>query len=142
MSTSGSHEVAVGDLIPTVTKGPITSGLIARWAAGSGDFNPIHYDKDWALSEGLPNTVIAGPMKAAMLAQYLVDWAGGNPRAIRSLTCRYRGMDLTGDTLTLSGKVTKKENRTISVELTVHNQRGELSTSATAEVHLTVDPTI
>lgn len=130
------HNVAVGDLLTVRKKGPITSGLIARWAAGSGDFNPIHYDKDWALSEGLPTTVIAGPMKAAMLAQYVVDWVGGDLRLVRSLKCRYRGMDLTGDTLTLSGRVVKKDNQTVSLELAVHNQRGELSTSATAEVLL------
>src|SRR4030042_5832174 len=94
---SSHSNIKVGDTIPPVVKGPITSELMVRWAAGSGDFHPIHYDKDWALREGLPSTVISGLMKAAMLAHYLTNWAD-SLSALKSLECRYQGMDVAGDT--------------------------------------------
>jgi len=131
--------IKVGDAIPPVTKGPVTSELMVRWAAGSGDFNPIHYDKDWALNQGLPSTVIAGPMKAAMLAHYLTHWAG-SLSALKSLQCRYRGMDGAGDTLTLYGKVTAieitKDGGQIVCDVWTQNQRGETTTTGVGKLIL------
>lgn len=131
--------IEVGEAIPPVAKGPVTSELMIRWAAGSGDFSPIHYDKDWALSQGLPGTVIAGPMKAAMLAHYLTNWAG-SLSALKSLRCRYRGMDLPGDTLTLYGKVTAKEitkdGGQIVCDIWTQNQRDETTTTGVAKLIL------
>ncbi len=131
--------IEVGGSIPPVAKGPVTSELMVRWAAGSGDFNPIHYDKVWALSQGLPNTVIAGPMKAAMLAHYLTNWAGSFS-ALKSLQCRYRGTDLPGDMLTLYGKVTAKEitkeGGQIVCDIWIQNQRGETTTTGVAKLIL------
>ena len=139
-ATKSSHtHIKTGDAIPPVTKGPVTSELMVRWAAGSGDFNAIHYDKDWALSQGLPSTVIAGPMKAAMLAHYLTHWAG-SLSALKALQCRYRGMDVAGDTLTLCGKVTAvemtKDGRQIVCEVWTQNQRGETTTTGVGKLIL------
>lgn len=133
-----SHrEVKIGDAIPPVAKGPVTSELMVRWAAGSGDFNAIHYDKDWALSQGLPSTVIAGPMKAAMMAHYLANWAG-SLSVLKSLVCRYRGMDVAGDTLTLFGKVTAveitKDGKQIVCDVWTENQRGETTTTGVGKL--------
>ena len=125
------EEVEVGGPLPSETKGPVTTDLMVRWAAGSGDFNPIHYDKDWALSQGLPGVVVAGPMKAAMLAHFAARWAGSLHR-VKALQCRYRAMDLPGDVLTLGGKVIAKEvtdaGGQVVCEVWTKNQRGEVTT--------------
>src|SRR5437763_1772700 len=48
-----------GDLRPGMhltprVRAPITTMQLVKFAAASNDFNPIHYDKDYALSSGLP----------------------------------------------------------------------------------------
>ena len=141
MRTGQLHyeEVEVGSFLPPVTRGPIASELLVRWAAGSGDFNPIHYDKDWALSQGLPNVVIAGPMKAAMLANFVANWAS-DVASVKMLQCRYTAMDVPGDTLTLSGKIIAKElikdGGKVVCEIWIQNQRGEITVKGTATLIL------
>ena len=143
MSGSELHyeEVKKGSALPSVTKGSITTETMVRWAAGSGDFNPIHYDKGWALSEGLPDVVVAGPMKTAMLAQFIANWTG-NAGSLKTLECRYRAMDAPGDTLTLGGRVTEKEltegQGRVVCEVWIRNQREETTVTGTATLILPV----
>jgi acyl dehydratase len=133
------ESVKVGSEIPSEQKGPITTMQMVRWAAGSGDFNPIHYDKDFALSAGLPSVIMAGPMKAAMLAHFLCRWAG-SLGSVRSMECRYRGMDVPGNTLIIGGKVTEKiansKGGWVVCEVWTENQNGEVTTTGTARILL------
>src|SRR5205823_1648469 len=127
-------------LTPRV-RAPITTMQLVKFAAASNDFNPIHYDKDYALSSGLPGLIAHGLLKIAFLAQYLTDSLGPQA-ALRQITARYRGMDFVGDILTSQALVTEVTDRDegdclVNVELTLRNQRDEETTTGSASISLT-----
>ena len=100
------EDVNVGDKIPALTKEPSTRQLVL-WAGASGDYNPIHYDQDYARSKGLNGVLVHGQLVAGFLGQLLTDWAG-EQGTLRRLICSYRGINLPGESITCHGEVNKK----------------------------------
>ena len=128
-------DVAVGAEIPSLVKKPTTRQLV-MWAGASGDYNPIHYDKDFALSRGLPGVVVQGQLSTAFICQMLSDWYGkaGN---LKKLNVSYKGLNLPGDTLTCHGVVKDKSSageNLITLDVWVENQRGEKTVAGMAIV--------
>ena len=54
------NDVSEGMELPVLKKNCSTQQLV-QWAAGSGDFYQIHYDKDFAVGTGLPNLILHAP---------------------------------------------------------------------------------
>lgn len=100
------EDIEVGEEITPLVKQPTTRQLV-MWAGASGDYNPIHYDKDHAQSRGLGGVIVHGQLVYSFLGQLMTDWAGegGN---LRRLNCSYRGMNFPGEEITCRGKVTRK----------------------------------
>ncbi len=64
--------------------------LAARYAAASGDANPIHVDAAAARAVGLPDVILHGMCTMALCAQAVVGAvAGGDPAALRRLAVRF-----------------------------------------------------
>ena len=99
-------DVSEGMSIPELKKNCSTQQLVL-WAAGSGDFYQIHYDKDFAVGTGLSNIIVHGALKNAFLGQLVHDWIG-NDGKIKKYGCSYRGMDFPNEDITCKGVVTKK----------------------------------
>ena len=96
MTQTYFEDVNVGDEIPKLKKNCSTQQLVL-WAAGSGDFYQIHYDKDFAQRTGLKGLIVHGALKNAFLGQLLHDWAGENGQVPhRLLVARYL-LDHVGD---------------------------------------------
>ena len=100
------EDITVGSEIPSLAKQPTTRQLV-MWAGASGDYNPIHYDKDFAQSRGLTGVVVHGQLVGSFLGQLVTDWIGEQGR-LRKLTCSYRGMNYPGEAIICQGRVTKK----------------------------------
>ncbi|MBI4491758.1 MAG: dehydratase [Chloroflexi bacterium] len=99
-------EIQVGDEMKPLEWQPSSQQLV-KWAGASGDYHQIHYDKDYALAQGLPGTIVHGPLKTAMLGEYARQWAG--PGAwVRRVSASYRGMDQPGEQLVVRGRVARK----------------------------------
>ena len=49
---------------------------IVRYAGASGDFNPVHYDRDLARSLGHRDLFAMGMLPAGILGEYITDWLG------------------------------------------------------------------
>jgi acyl dehydratase len=61
-----------------------------RYAAASGDANPIHVDDAAARAVGLPGVILHGMCTMALCAQAVVDaLAGGDPTRLRRLAVRF-----------------------------------------------------
>jgi acyl dehydratase len=112
---------------------------LARWCAAQQNWDRIHYDLDFARNSAkLPGTIINGALKQHLLAFYALEHFG--PGAwLRSLSYRFTGMDLTGDSLQLSGEVTEmkqeKPHTLFTLDLRVTNDRsGKETTIGRAEV--------
>ncbi len=130
--------VDVGGELTTLAKQPTTRQLV-MWAGASGDYNPIHYDKDFAQNRGLPGIVVHGQLIGCFLGQMVTDWAGEQGR-LKQLTLNYRRMNFPGEALTCKGTVTKKyieDGRHFVVcSLWAENPKGEKTVTGTAVVTL------
>ena len=128
----------VGDELPPLTKQPDTRQLV-MWAGASGDYNPIHYDKEFAQSKGLSGVIVQGQLVGCFLGQLVTGWMG-KEGTLQKLTCSYKEMNFPGESITCKGKVLKKsiEDRKYLVVCNVwaENTKGEKTVTGTATVML------
>ena len=93
------EDVEVGQTIPSLTKGPMTTAHIMRWSAAMENWHPIHFDWRFATQEHkLPDVIVNGSWKQHVMLQLVADWAGetGWPWKVRF---QFRGMNVPGDLL-------------------------------------------
>lgn len=55
----------------------ITRADLVRYAAASGDPNPIHQDEQVARSVGLPGVIAHGMLTLALAGRAVAEWTGG-----------------------------------------------------------------
>jgi acyl dehydratase len=124
--------ITVGDELPVLTKTPGREQLV-KYAAGSGDFNPLHYDAEFEQAKAIGDNIVHGRMKYASLGQVVSDWVG-HAAEVSSISCQYRGMDLQGKTFTVGGTVTAKDEsaRTVSVDVWTKDANGAVTTPGKA----------
>lgn len=127
-----------GDEIPLLKKKPGVTQLV-KYAAGGGDFNPLHHDFKFPQSKAIGSIIVHGRFKYAALGELVSNWLDHGGR-IQKLSCQYRGMDMPDSEMTLGGKVTRKweeaGKRLAEVELWVKNAKGQNTTPGTAVVRL------
>ena len=88
-----------------------------RYAGASGDFNPIHIDREFAQSVGLPQNILHGLYSMAQVARACTSAAGGDPRSLRRLSVQFRGMGLPEQEIAVSGEVAEeREDGTVLVK--------------------------
>lgn len=132
------EEVEVGQEIPPLVKRPSTRQLV-KWAGASGDFYEIHYDKDFAQSNGLPGCIVHGWLTFSFICQMLTDWIGPEGM-LKKYGVSYRGMHFPGEEIICKGKVTNKYVKDgehyVELEIWAENPKGEKTTPGTALVIL------
>jgi len=130
------EDVIVGSEIPPLVKEPTTRQLV-MWAGASGDYYPIHYDKDFAQSKGLTSVIVHGQLVASFLGQLITDWIG-EQGSLRKLTCNYRGMNFPGEAIICQGKISKKYIKNgehyIECNIWAENVKGEKTVTGKATV--------
>jgi len=111
----------------------------AKWAGVNKDYSRYHYDKEYAVSIGLPNAIVNGTFKVAQLAQMLINWVGRGG-TVSKLSWQLRKMDIVNDTMTFKGTISKcvKKDGEHLVECEVwgENPKGERTVFGTALVTL------
>jgi acyl dehydratase len=131
-------QVTEGMEIPALKKNASTQQLV-QWAAGSGDFYQIHYDKDFAQSTGLTGVIVHGALKHAFLGQLVHDWIGNTGR-IKRFGCSYRGMDYPAQEITCRGivkrKYEEKGEKLVDLEIWTENPDGQKTSPGAATVRL------
>ena len=131
------QDVAVGEALPTMLKGPMTvTGFIA-YAQGWGglyiranklawklvDAHPglgidnrfgipdcperVHWEEEFAREVGAPGAYDYGPERCSWLTHHLTNWMGDDG-FLRRAHCKIRRHNPEGDTLRIDGIVTKK----------------------------------
>ena len=81
-----------------------------RYAGASGDFNPIHIDPEFAKAVGLPGNILHGLYSMAQVARAHTDAAGGDPRALRSLSVQFRGMGMPEQEIVVTATVREADD--------------------------------
>jgi len=141
MTEAATYEtLSVGDEIPALVKGPMTTAHIMRWSSAMENWHKIHYDWRYATEhDGLPDVLINGSWKQHVLAQVLTDWVG-ETGWVWKMNFQYRGMNIPGDTLSAWGRITSKTERgdygVIELEIGLKDQNGKESSPGTATVVL------
>jgi acyl dehydratase len=133
-------DLSPGDELPPLEKAPDREQLV-KYAAGSGDFNPLHYDPDFPQARQIGDNIVHGRLKYAALGQLVSDWLDGTGR-VMSISARYRGMDRRAETFTCRGRVVGKREeggqQLVDLDLWTENARGERTTIGAATVVLNV----
>lgn len=131
-------DVNVGDHLPSLTKSPNRAQLVL-YCAGSGDFNPLHWDQSFPQAVAIGDNIVHGRMKWSSLGQLVSDWVGGDGW-VRSVSCQYRGMDPQGTEWAVKGIVTDKREvdgrKEVEIEVWTENAAEQRTTPGRAVVVL------
>src|SRR4051794_10433733 len=81
--------------------GPVTSELLVRLATLLNDYNPAHYDLDFAHEIGMPGVIGPGTLLQGWILSDVeaVTAAGAGPHRVREIDLRFRAPFLVGDTV-------------------------------------------
>jgi len=94
------------------------------YAAGGGDFNPIHIDPEAGREAGLGGNVLQGLCTMAWAAEACAHYFG-DPGRLRGLRVRFARPVRVEDTVTFEGRCVAVEGGTVRVQISARNQRGE-----------------
>ena len=97
-------EIAPGDLLPPLHFGPLTIIHTVRWAAFTENWYRVHFDREYAASEGEGAIIASGGFRLALIARMLTDWLGTNGQ-LRRLLVRQAWPTHEGEVLTIAGQV-------------------------------------
>lgn len=113
----------VGSL-PGLSKSASRLDLV-KYAAASGDYNPIHFDHDAARAAGLPGVVVHGLLMAAWVLQ-AVAAVSGRPDPVAHAKLRFRNPLRPAVQATVTGRVgdvaTDEADARVSVKVSSPNQ--------------------
>ncbi len=117
--------VAVGEALPALAI-PLTRTLIVATAIASRDYQDVHHDPDLAKKRGSPDIFMNILTTNGFVGRYVTDWTGPEAR-IRKIDIRLGAPNYPGDTMTLEGSVTAKDEQagTVEISLRGHNRLGD-----------------
>ena len=114
--------------------GPLAQPDFVRYAGASGDFNPIHFNDEFAHDAGFPSVFSQGMLQGGILASYVTDWLGAEN--IRRFRVQFREQVWPGDRLECSATVVRRfdEGGEARVDLAVQCTRVQTAGGPTAGV--------
>lgn len=117
------EDVSVGDELPERSNA-VDRGQLVVYAGASGDFNPIHWNEEFARQVGLPGVISHGMFTMALVGRVVSDWVQ-DPAAVKRLSVQFREIVVPGETVRAKGKIVEKEesSRTARLELWAEVER-------------------
>ena len=122
-----------GDAIPELRVTP-DRYLPHRYAGASGDFNPIHVDREFATQVGLPSNILHGLYSMSQVARANIAAAGGDPRSLKRLSVQFRGMGLPEQEIVVSGTVKEADDERVVIDTRAEQSGKAIIKNAEAEV--------
>jgi len=127
MTALDARTVTIGTELLPLVKGPITREDLKRYAAASGDPNPMHTDEEFARNAGYPGVFAHGMLSMGYLGEFLVQ--AGGVGSIRRFRARFAKLTWPGDVVTCRGRVTAVRDegaaRLVDCDIWTENQEGE-----------------
>jgi hypothetical protein len=131
-------ELSVGDELPPLSK-VLDRAQLVKYAAGSGDFNPLHFDPEFPQAIRIGDNIVHGRLKYAALGQLVSDWLQ-HEGWVRRISAQYRGMDRRAAAFTCKGRISALREevgtKLVELELWTESADGQRSTIGSAEVVL------
>jgi acyl dehydratase len=129
-------DLKAGDAVPELRVTP-DKYLPNRYAGASGDYNPIHVDREFAESVGLPSNILHGLYGMGLVAKTAAQGlAHGDPRALKKLTVQFRGMGFPEQEIVVTGEVKEVEGDRVTVDLEAKQGDTRIIRNAVAELDL------
>ncbi len=136
MAPMASDPPKVGDKFAAQSFGPCGLDDLRRYAAASGDDNPIHLDPGLARQAGLPAPPVHGMLLMSRFEPALAIWRPD--LALIRLSSKFLRPIFLGETVELSGRVAQiapgglGEPTKFLLRLMLHNEQRELALIAEA----------
>ena len=120
--------ILVGHEIPEVIIEPLQQQDLIKYAKASGDYNPIHLDKNFANNIGLDNVIVHGMLIMAHLGKSIAN--SMTIPYLKHFSVQFSSITTLGEKLICSGQVIKiekdKEKKIISLNLKVLNLSNDI----------------
>ena len=107
--------VTVGDRLPELAV-PLTRTLITSTAIATRDYQDVHHDPGLAQERGSPDIFMNILTTNGFVGRFVSEWAGPGAR-VTGLSIRLGAPNYPGDTMTMQGAVTAKDDETGVVEV-------------------------
>ena len=113
----------VGDELPALEV-PLTRTLIVSTALASRDYQDVHHDPDLARASGAQDVFMNILTTNGFVGRFVTDWAG--PQAVlKAVSIRLGVPNYPGDTMRLTGTVTRADGGDVEVEVRGANSLGD-----------------
>lgn len=133
-----ADQVEAGDALPALSCAA-TNVQLFRFSAVTNNPHRIHFDKDYALSEGHDDVLVQAHLHGAFLTRFVMDWIGGMGR-LRAIEWKNRARAIASDTLTCTGSVARRFVKDgcdlFELDLSERNQEGVLCATGKATISL------
>ena len=105
----------------------VTGEMMEHFRLITGDLNPLHNEEGYAKEKGYPGRVCYGLLTASFLSTLAGMYLPGEHSLIRGMEVNFRKPVMIGDTLTITGTVTEKQERfsLFVMKVEIKNQEGE-----------------
>ncbi|PLR86366.1 enoyl-CoA hydratase [Bacillus canaveralius] len=112
----------------------ITETDFVLFAGLSGDFNPIHIDREYAKKTRFNQRIAHGLLTSSLLSQLLGMHLPGKGSVYMEQTIRFKAPVFIGDTITATATVDEfiKEKNILKLLTECHNQKEELVLTGSA----------
>ena len=118
----------MGYEIPAKSIGPFNQNDLVKYAKASGDFNPIHLDKEFAKTMGLDDVIAHGMLIMAHLGKSIAN--SNSVSFLKHFSVQFCSITKLEEILICKGEVSKIEKnnqkRIITLKLKVLNLSGEV----------------
>ena len=131
------NDIKAGDAIEGET---YEASNVSLFCYNAAIWNPhrIHYDEPYTTEvEKHPGVVIDGPLQGDWLTQVALNWIGDDGELL-SFEYSNRRASYLGEKLTSGGEVLEVDaaNRTVTLEIHIKNEQGEVTSPGKAVVRL------
>lgn len=126
----------VGDVLPALSRGPLTTRQLVEYAGASLDFNRIHYDDPFAKAGGHPSVIAHGMLSMAFFGQmaHVAARHLGPAAHIAQLTARFKAVTYPGDEVTVTGEVTAVRPDAVELKMIARRSDGTVTLEGSATV--------
>ena len=98
---------SVGDVVVDVARCPDERQLFL-FSAATNNAHRIHYDLPYARSEGYSDLLVQGPLQRALMARFVMQWAGPSARLER-LRLQHRSSAFVGRQIRFRAEISDVE---------------------------------
>ena len=105
----------------------ITADMMQKFFDVTGDENPLHTDKEFAIGKGFTDRVVYGMLTASLISTLGGCYIPGKFCLIQGVEVKFAKPVFVGDELTISGEVSKVDAdlRYLEIKVAIRNQKNE-----------------